>query len=146
MSERVPRGPSALGQFIIDEYTRRHHRWNATALAEAAKVDRGTMYLVVRGYRSDGTPVQQWPDTLRAIAHAIASGDSDPDAGEHLYARLLDLAGYLPSVPYVPCSANTELAERLRVAEARIEHAAQDAVAEYRRQLAEQILTDETSA
>jgi hypothetical protein len=111
-----------MGSYIVDEYTRRHHRWNASALAEGARVNRGTLDLILKGQRADGTPVQQWPETLRQIAYAIASGDSNPDAGELIYERLLDLAGYLPRVRSacngVATNADTE--RQLRQSEAQM--------------------------
>lgn len=139
---------SPLGAYIIEEYTRRHHRVNLTALAEVAGIDRGTIYLLIRGVRADGTPVKQWPDTLRAIAHAIASGDSDPEASEWIYAHLMDLADYLPRVPYYPfASAAEPNPEQIRrESEARIEAEAQRELKEIRRRIAESLLAENDTA
>ena len=148
--EQPKRQVSALGAYIIDEYTRRHHRFNITALAEAARLDRGTLYLILRGVRADGTPAQQWPDTLRSIAYSITSGDGSPEAGEWVYARLMDLAGYLPRVPYFPAGVTppagepatsaAQLQQRLDELERKFDEGVAHGIAEYKKQLAQQLL------
>lgn len=135
-----PHSNSEMGQYIVEEYTRRHHRFSVTALAEAARVDRGTIYLILRGHRPDGTPVQPMPDTLRAVAYAVASGDSDTDAGERIYARLADLAGYLPRVPAWTPPPPAEVQRMTDEEQARIMREAEQAVI---RRLLSQVRHDE---
>lgn len=100
-----------LGQYIIEECWRRRRDRNIAALARAASVNRGTLIYTVKGFRGDGTPVEPEPNTLRKVAYGLALGDSNPDAGELIYERLMDLAGYLPRVK-CQSTANDDLAQR----------------------------------
>jgi transcriptional regulator with XRE-family HTH domain len=105
----VARPRTALSEYIGSEMQRR--RWTEAGLARAAGINRSYLRRIMEGYApGSDMMVEPSPRILRQLAEGLTQGSRDPDEAEHVYAELMDAAGYLPTV--LPARENEQRVDR----------------------------------